>query len=91
MRFATFMPRQSMHPVLRVLLILAGAGLMALLVVFSAAAMMMLLLTGSVTLAIQRWRARHGTRAASGQSSAGHEPQVLEGEFVVVDTTHPRR
>ncbi len=90
MRFAAFMPRQSLHPVLRVLLMLAGAGLMVLLVIFGAAALMVMLLAGGLTLAIQRWRARHAPQPAAGQRGTRHEPQVLEGEFVVLDSTRPR-
>lgn len=90
MRFASYLPRTSMNPVLRALLIVAGAGLMVLLVIFGAAALMVLLLAGSVTLAVQRWRARHGHAAAATRGSTPHGPQVLEGEYVVVDNTPPR-
>lgn len=88
MRFAAYMPRQSMHPVLRVLLILAGAAVLATLIIFGAMALLALFAVGGITLAVQRWRAAHGKAPATAHTRKAPDPRVLEGEYVVVDRDH---
>lgn len=89
MRFAAYIPRQSMHPVLRVLLILAGAAVLATLIIFGAMALLALFAVGGITLAIQRWRAAHGKAPSSTDANRAQDTRVLEGEYVVVERDNP--
>ena len=89
MRFSAYFPRQSMHPLLRALLIVAGAAVMAFMIIFGAMAMLVLGAAGAVALAMQRWRMKHGSSASPSHSQPTQSNRVLEGEYTVVE--HPSR
>ncbi len=85
MRFAAYLPRQSMHPVLRVLLMLVGAAVLATLLIFGAVAFVAMFALGGITLAVQRWRTGHDSASGTAETAQPRDARVLEGEFVVVD------
>lgn len=90
MRFSSLFPSRSLHPLLRALLLVAGAALMAFLVIFGAMAMLAVAAAGGAWLSIQRWRARHGRDPAPAAHARAQPRRVLEGEYVVVDRPNPR-
>lgn len=89
MRFSAYMPQQSMHPILRVLMILAGAAVLATLIIFGAVALLAMFVLGGVTLAVQRWRTGHGKPPSPAHPAKPTDSRVLEGEYVVVDRERP--
>jgi hypothetical protein len=87
MRFVLPSPRRPRHPLARALSLVLGVALVAVLLVFGLVVAAVLLVGGLVLLAVRQWnRARKGVRSAA---RAGHRPEVLEGEFVVIRQTRP--
>lgn len=85
MRFTLPSPRRSRHPLVRALSLLIGMALVGLLLVFGLVVAGVLLVGGGVLLALRQWtRKRSAPRAAAGT----RQPEVLEGEFVVLHETH---
>lgn len=85
-----FMPsmRRSRHPVVRVISLLLGMALIALLLVFGLAVAGVLLVGGVILLAVRQWK-QGRMPAQSTAPNAAHQPAVLEGEFVVVRQGRP--
>lgn len=84
MRFVALFPRLPTHPVLRVLMALAGAALMALVVILGAFVLLALLAAGIVALLLRRWRGPRAARRTPAPDAAGHATRVIEGEYVEV-------
>ena len=82
--------RRSRNPLVRVLSLLVGLALLGLLLVFGLAVAGVLLFGGAVLLIWRQWKYR---RMASSTTTASHAAphaassgQVLEGEFVVIQS-----
>ena len=78
--------RRSRNPLVRVLSLLLGLALLGLLLVFGLAVAGVLLVGGAVLLIWRQWKYR---RMASSTTTAPHAApsgQVLEGEFVVIQS-----
>ncbi|OOG42541.1 hypothetical protein [Rhodanobacter sp. C05] len=80
--------RRSRHPLVRVLSLLVGVALIGVLLVFGLMVAGVLLVGGSLLLAWRRWH--HAKSPASPAAArATHQPDVLEGEFVVIQQGRP--
>jgi hypothetical protein len=85
MRFSLPMPRRSRHPLVRALSLLVGLAVVGVLMVFGLMVAGVLLVGGALVFALRQW-----SRKRSGMSAAGrhvHQPEVIEGEFVVLQQT----
>jgi Flp pilus assembly protein TadB len=81
------MRRSSRHPLVRALSLLLGMAVIGVLMVFGLVVAGVLLVGGTLLLAWRQWtRGRQVRQAVPG---ATHQPQVLEGEFVVVQQGRP--
>jgi hypothetical protein len=79
--------RRSRHPLVRALSLLLGVALIGVLLVFGLVVAGVLLVGGGLLLAWRQWtRGRQIKQAVPG---AHHQPQVLEGEFVVIQRGRP--
>ena len=85
MRFSAVLPNRSMHPLLRALLLVAGAAVLTFVIIFGAVAFLALAAFGAIALAVQRWRMRNATPTASASQAHAQPSRVLEGEYVVVE------
>jgi uncharacterized membrane protein YdbT with pleckstrin-like domain len=74
--------RHPRNPLARALSLLIGLAVIGVLLVFGLVVAGVLLIGGLVLLAIRQWK--HGGARVSAQRPNGHQPDVLEGEFVVV-------
>lgn len=88
MHFSMPSMRRSRHPVVRVISLLLGVALIALLLVFGLAVAGVLLVGGVILLAVRQWK-QGRMPAKSAAPNAAHQPAVLEGEFVVVRQGRP--
>jgi hypothetical protein len=80
--------RRSRHPLVRALSLLLGVALIGVLLVFGLVVAGVLLVGGGLLLAWRQWtRGRQTKHAMPG--AAHHQPQVLEGEFVVIQQGRP--
>lgn len=86
MRFTLPSPRRSRHPLVRALSLLIGVALVGVLLVFGLVVAGVLLVGGGLLLAVRQW-----TRKGSAPRAAAdaRQPEVLEGEFVVLRQTGP--
>lgn len=82
MRFSMPMPRRSRHPLVRALSLIVGLALVGVLMVFGLVVAGVLLIGGSLVFALRQW-----SRSRSAASVAGrpHQPEIIEGEFVVLN------
>lgn len=81
---------RPMHPLLRALLLVAGAAIVTLIVIFGFFALLALAGVGAVAALVARWRSRHHPQPmpAAASAQAQRDPRVLEGEYVVVQHDH---
>ena len=86
MRFTLPSPRRSRHPLVRALSLLVGVALVGVLLVFGLVVAGVLLVGGGVLLAVRHWT-RKGSAARP--VAGARQPEVLEGEFVVLRQTGP--
>lgn len=84
MRFTLPSPRRSRHPLVRALSLLIGVALVGVLLVFGLVVAGVLLVGGGVWLALRHWTRKSNASVAAG----ARQPEVLEGEFVVLHQTH---
>ncbi|WP_201314166.1 hypothetical protein [Dyella sp. EPa41] len=85
MRFSLPMPRRSRHPLVRALSLIIGLALVGVLMVFGLVVAGVLLVGGALVFALRQWSR---TRAAVSPSARrAHKPEVIEGEFVVLNQT----
>lgn len=92
MRFVLPPIRRSRNPLVRALSVVAGLAVLGVLLVFGVVVLGVLLAGGLVFLAVRQWKlARGGVRPAAQPASARatHDPNVLEGEFVVIRQGNP--
>jgi Flp pilus assembly protein TadB len=83
MAFSLHSVRRPRHPLARALSLLLGLALLSLLLVFGLVVAGVLLVGGGVLLAWRYWTARRMPRPTAAQRN---HPQVLEGEFVVIQS-----
>lgn len=93
MRFVFPPIRRSRNPLVRILSVIAGLAVVGVLLVFGTIVLGLLVAGSVVFFAIRQWklaRAGHGARRA-GPSAASHThaPDVLEGEFAVIQQGRP--
>ncbi|OOG45492.1 hypothetical protein [Rhodanobacter sp. C01] len=81
--------RRSRHPLLRALSLLVGIALIGVLLVFGLVVAGVLLVGGGLLLAWRQWK--HGRKLAAQPAATHgqHQPDVLEGEFVVIRQGRP--
>lgn len=92
MRFVFPPVRRSRNPLVRALSVVAGLAVLGVLLVFGVVVLGVLLAGGLVFLAVRQWKlARGGVKAAPQPSVARprQDPNVLEGEFVVIRQGNP--
>ncbi|ULU26865.1 hypothetical protein [Dyella terrae] len=85
MRFSLPMPRRSRHPLVRALSLLVGLAVVGVLMVFGLVVAGVLLVGGAVVFALRQWSRKRG--AVSPAGGRAHQPEVIEGEFVVLQQT----
>lgn len=100
MRFVLTPPNRPRSTLARILLSIIGLAVLGFFVVFGLIAAGVLLALGAVVLLVRQWKLFHqptmqrgrtsGTRPA-GATDSDAQPDVLEGEFVVVDDKHTHR
>lgn len=88
MRFTLPSPRRSRHPLVRALSLLVGVALVALLLVFGLVVAGVLLVGGGLLLALRHWTRKSNASGRAPRGANVHQPEVLEGEFVVLHETH---
>lgn len=79
--------RRSRHPLVRALSLLLGLALIGVLLIFGLMVGGVLLIGGVLLLAWRHWV--HGRQLKQPASQGEHQPEVLEGEFVVVHQDRP--
>lgn len=99
MRFVFPPIRRSRNPLVRALSLVAGLAVLGVLLVFGVVVLGVLVAGGLVFLAVRQWKlaaARaNGTAAPQSQSQSqphaarAQDPNVLEGEFVVIQQGRP--
>jgi hypothetical protein len=85
MRFSLPMPRRSRHPLIRALSLVVGLALVGVLMVFGLVVASVLLVGGGLVFAVRQWSRKRATMSAGGRRQ--HQPEVIEGEFVVLHQT----
>jgi hypothetical protein len=88
MRFTLPSPRRSRHPLVRALSLLIGVALVGVLLVFGLVVAGVLLVGGGVWLALRHWTRKSNASGAAPRAAGARQPEVLEGEFVVLHQTH---
>jgi hypothetical protein len=71
-------PLRHRHPLVRLLSAVLGLAVLGALLVFGLLALAVFAVVGGVWLVTRQWSQARAAR------TRGHDPQVLEGEFVVV-------
>jgi len=92
MHFSLPAMRAPRNPLLRVLSLLVGLAVLGVFLVFGLVIFGVLLVAGVVLLALRRWKlgSLHvGAAAAAPAAHTAHTPEVLEGEFVVIEPVRP--
>jgi hypothetical protein len=91
MRFVFPPVRRSRNPLVRALSLVLGLALVGVLLVFGVVVLGVLMAGGLVFLAVRQWKLAHGHVAAAAQPSPAKpkDPNVLEGEFVVIRQNNP--
>ena len=85
MRFSLPMPRRSRHPLVRALSLLVGLAVVGVLMVFGLMVAGVLLVGGALVFALRQWSRKRATMSPAG--ARVHQPEVIEGEFVVLHQT----
>lgn len=80
--------RRPRHPVARLLSLLLGMAVLGVLLVFGLVVAGVLLVGGIVLLAVRQWK-QGSQPARRNAANAAHQPDVLEGEFVVIRQGRP--
>ena len=80
--------RPPRNPLARALSLLIGVAVIGVLLVFELVVVSVLLAGGVVWMALRRWKPG-GARVGATATHASHQPEVLEGEFVVVPRGRP--
>lgn len=85
MRFSLPFPRRSRHPLVRALSLLVGLAVVGVLMVFGLVVAGVLLVGGALVFGLRQWSRKRG--AVSPAAQRAHQPEVIEGEFVVLQRT----
>jgi len=88
MRFTLPSPRRSRHPLVRALSLLVGLALVGVLLVFGLVVAGVLLVGGGLWLALRHWTRKSNASAGAARAADTRQPEVLEGEFVVLHQSH---
>jgi len=83
MHFPLPAKRRSRHPLVRALSLMLGVVLAGLLLLFGLLVAAVLMIGGALSLALRQGTRGHAPANAAGTQSA-RQPEVLEGEFVVI-------
>jgi hypothetical protein len=91
MRFVFPPIRRSRNPLVRALSLVLGLAVVGVLLVFGVVVLGVLMAGGLVFLAVRQRKLAHGHVAAAAPPSAtkAKDPNVLEGEFVVIRQNTP--
>ncbi|MGC1548820.1 MAG: hypothetical protein WA777_09830 [Rhodanobacter sp.] len=87
MHFILSSMRRPRHPLARALSLLLGVALISVLLVFGLVVVSVLLVGGSLLLLWRQWTRARQPKSAT--QRATHEPQTLEGEYVVIHSGRP--
>lgn len=82
MRFSMPMPRRPRHPLVRALSLVVGLALVGVLLVFGLVVAGVLLIGGSLVFALRQWSR---SRPAASVAGRPHQPEIIEGDFVVLN------
>lgn len=82
MRFSMPMPRRPRHPLVRALSLVVGLALVGVLLVFGLVVAGVLLIGGSLVFALRQWSRSRPPASVAGRP---HQPEVIEGDFVVLN------
>ena len=85
MHFSLPMPRRSRHPLVRALSLIVGLAVVGVLMVFGLVVASVLLIGGALVFALRQWSRSRAAMSASGRRQ--HQPEVIEGEYVVLHQT----
>jgi hypothetical protein len=85
MYFSLPMPRRSRHPLVRALSLIVGLALLGVLMVFGLVVASVLLVGGGLVFAVRQWSRKRASMSSAGRHT--HKPEVIEGEFVVLNQT----
>jgi uncharacterized membrane protein YdbT with pleckstrin-like domain len=86
MSFVLPVMRRPRHPVARALSVLLGMAAIGVLLVFGLVVASVLLVGGVLLLAWRQWKRAGLPRSTAAGST--HRPEILEGEFVVLQQHH---
>ena len=84
MHFSLPTMRHPRNPLLRALSLLVGVAVIGVFLVFGLVVFGVLLVGGVLLLALRRWK-QGSARVGATAAHAAHKPEVLEGEFVVIE------
>lgn len=87
MRFTLPSPRRSRHPLVRALSLLVGVALVGVLLVFGLVVAGVLTVGGALWLLWRQWK--RSRVAVPGAAKRARQPEVLEGEYVVIRNSRP--
>jgi fatty acid desaturase len=91
MRTRFFILQRPRHPLARLALALLGLAVFGALLVFGLIALAVLVAVGGVLMLVRAWRGRHADGNAPEDGSRPADPEVLEGEYVVIrESRHVR-
>jgi amino acid transporter len=85
MRFVLPPIHRSRNPLVRVLSLIVGLAIVGFLMVFGLVVLSVLVIGGGALLAWRQWSRSRSPAGAAPVTRAMHEPDVLEGEFVVLN------
>ncbi|MGF6710501.1 hypothetical protein QFZ41_001465 [Luteibacter sp. W1I16] len=88
MRFIFPPVRRSRNPLVRALSLVLGLAVVGVLLVFGVVVLGVLMVGGLVFLAVRQWKLAQG-RVPASRPSPAKDPDVLEGEFVVIRQNTP--
>ncbi len=101
MRFVLPPANRPRNTLVRILLSIIGLAVLGFFAVFGLIVAGVLLAVGGVFLLIRQWKLSHqptmqrtragDTKSTGATDSSGAQPDVLEGEFVVVEDKHTHR
>lgn len=88
MRFVFPPIRRSRNPLVRVLSLVLGLAAVGVLLVFGVVVLGVLFVGGLAFFALRQWKLARA-QVAGGRPAAAKDPNVLEGEFVVIRQGQP--
>lgn len=89
MRFVFPPVRRSRNPLVRALSLVLGLAAVAMLLVFGVVVLGVLFVGGLLFLAVRQWKIARGPVEGSARPTPARDPNVLEGEFVVIHQRQP--